>query len=110
MDKDYVVISVQSQKGGVGKTTVALNLARMLQKSNKYEVLLIDLDVAGTNAHEAIKSKLWKEIAFPVEFRSPINIDGKNSIRKLTNIVEMFDYYMAGEGVPRPFWKITRLR
>ena len=38
-----MIISVQNQKGGVGKTTLAINISYVLSSSNK-RVLLIDAD------------------------------------------------------------------
>lgn len=54
------IYSVESRKGGVGKTTIALNLAKALVKK-KYDVLLIDCDITGTPiTRAAVHSAFWK--------------------------------------------------
>ena len=47
------VVFVMSNKGGVGKTTIAVNLAYMLA-DKKFKVGLIDLDIHGPNAAKMI--------------------------------------------------------
>lgn len=44
--EDTYIIRVSSQKGGVGKTTIAVNLAASL-KAKDYDVLLVDADVTN---------------------------------------------------------------
>lgn len=56
---DYI-ISVESRKGGVGKTTAALCLGSLLREKN-YTVLLLDLDLTGTNASDIGNSPYWRD-------------------------------------------------
>lgn len=46
-DKKAHIVAICSQKGGVGKTTTAVNLASALVKFHKQRVLLVDLDPQG---------------------------------------------------------------
>lgn len=56
----YDVYSVESRKGGVGKTTIALNLAKGLIGKG-YDVLLVDCDITGTPiAYATLHSPFWK--------------------------------------------------
>ena len=42
------IIAILNQKGGAGKTTLATNLARALQKANNDSVILVDSDPQGS--------------------------------------------------------------
>ncbi|MFH1075627.1 MAG: ATP-binding protein [Pseudomonadota bacterium] len=52
-----MILSVASGKGGTGKTTVSVNLARVLDRS----VLLLDCDVEEPNAHLFLKGSACGE-------------------------------------------------
>ncbi len=71
----YEVYSVESRKGGVGKTTIALNLAKVLA-GKKYDVLLIDCDITGTPITKAAgNSVYWKdEVWAEYEGLEPMNL------------------------------------
>ncbi len=51
------VIGIGSGKGGVGKTTFAVNLATMLRESGK-KVLIFDADLGLANIHIAFKNRV----------------------------------------------------
>ena len=56
----FKLYSIESRKGGVGKTTIALNLAHAL--ISKGPVLLLDCDITGTSISEpASNSPFWHE-------------------------------------------------
>lgn len=78
------IISVVNQKGGVGKTTTAINLATYLAELGKF-VLLIDLDPQANATsgigidHQNINSGLYEVLMGPHSMRQatiPLNPDG----------------------------------
>lgn len=69
------IYSVESRKGGVGKTTIALNLAKVLARK-KYDVLLIDCDITGTPITKAAwHSPFWKRHVIAA-FKGHPDMDG----------------------------------
>jgi hypothetical protein len=55
-----IIISVESRKGGVGKTTAALCIGKSLLKEG-YAVLLFDTDITGTNIADCANSPFWHD-------------------------------------------------
>lgn len=99
---NFHVISVESRKGGIGKTTIALNLALILNEVKQCEVLFLDLDIAGTDASSFIRSLeeqrlIWKDKLHVL--RDPLD-----KTRDL-NLVDLFEQYMMGEEVPEVLWE-----
>jgi len=95
MRNNCMIISVESRKGGVGKTTAALNLARILLEKRGHAVLFLDVDITGTNATDCIDSPFWKDSCYPV--RNPAK--GKPDAANLLAIFER--QFMPGLGIPR---------
>ena len=46
-----MIVAIASGKGGTGKTSLAINLARMLERTYAFTVQLLDCDVEEPNAH-----------------------------------------------------------
>lgn len=85
---NIVYISIESRKGGVGKTTVALTLAELfLQKG--YQVLLVDMDIIGTRIDKTFiegNQNLLHEVSYEGD---------------AVNLLKLFnEVYMSGKEVP----------
>ena len=87
----YEVYSVESRKGGVGKTTIALNLAKALIRKG-YDVLLVDCDITGTPITDAaLHSPFWKG-----------NVKAVSHNEKPCNLIKFFkDVYLPGGGLDK---------
>ena len=90
MDNTFV-ISIESRKGGVGKTTAALNLAAYLLSKNFKHILILDLDFYGTNIADLEDSLYWGKYLNPLK---------KN--KKNINLLDLFfEYYLKGNIFPK---------
>lgn len=56
-NKNATIIAIAAQKGGVGKTTTAVNLASALARFHDMQVLLVDVDPQG-HVYTAIKKQV----------------------------------------------------
>ncbi len=91
-----LIVSVESRKGGVGKTTAALCLSQLLRSRN-YAVLFLDLDITGTNAADIAKSPFWESQVSIVKCGRD-----DDSPSKPCNLLQIFDQcYMMGKQIPR---------
>ncbi len=99
-DNKKLIISVESRKGGVGKTTAALCLAKLLLEKG-YAVLFLDLDITGTDATDIGESFYWKDILHPVTV-------GKKT--EPANLIELFhNDFMSGKLPQEIKYKIDQI-
>ena len=76
-------IAVSSGKGGVGKTTIAVNVALTLAK-NGNKTLLLDADLGMANAHLVLGVNPEKSLEKQISY-----LDGLSSIHVLTKLDEI---------------------
>ncbi|MBI5403375.1 MAG: ParA family protein [Ignavibacteriae bacterium] len=107
----FKFISVESRKGGVGKTTAALNLAKIFKNSG-YVVLLIDIDITGTNIIYDLRfSSFWKDETNSLELIEDDIILDKylkegESDKYKANLLDIYErFFMCGKALPD--WKIS---
>lgn len=94
-DRPELIVSVESRKGGVGKTTAALCLARILLERG-YTVLVLDLDFTGTNAADIAASPFWVSDLHIIR-----EVDEKGDDKNPLNLLTLFDQgFMAGIPIP----------
>ncbi|MDE1237051.1 ParA family protein [Vibrio aestuarianus] len=94
------IISFINLKGGVGKTTTAVNMAAILAKKHNKKVLLIDLDPQTNATVSLIKQTEWQEIhdskqtlfhLFEDMLRSTSNFDIEKAIVKDVSNINSLD-------------------
>ena len=94
-----LIVSVESRKGGVGKTTAALCLGRLLRK-REYAVLILDLDVTGTNAADVAGSPFWVKDIHTIRTAAG-NVHSSNVVPLPVNLLTLFERgFMVGKGAP----------
>lgn len=80
-----ITVAMVNQKGGTGKTTLATNLARALQRAGE-RVLLADSDPQGT-------ARDWRQAADKEEMPPVVGVDRPASLeRDLTEVAPSFDW------------------
>ncbi len=93
-----LIVSVESRKGGVGKTTAALCLGRILRRQG-YAVLVLDMDVTGTDAAEIAGSPFWSSDLHVIRQRSSDEKDRDSEVP--VNLLALFDEcFMTGQPLP----------
>ena len=88
--RNFKIISVESRKGGVGKTTAALNLADLLLEKG-YRVLLLDLDITGTSISGSFNNSYWRKRINSIK-------DYQNVDLNLLNFLK--NHFLTGEPWP----------
>lgn len=91
----FTVYSIESRKGGVGKTTIALNLAKQL--ISRGPVLLLDCDITGTSiSAPTTKSYFWNKLTNVVNL---LETDKNGEVTySEANLLDLFvNHYLKGE-------------
>lgn len=90
----FKIYSIESRKGGVGKTTIALNLAKVLLDEGP--VLLLDCDITGTSLSEPTSNSLqWARSCNVVKGEDGTNLNLLSYfVDKFTNGVVDIDKFV----------------
>lgn len=91
------VVSTYNVKGGVGKTTITMNLAAFYYKRLKKKVLMVDLDPQSNLSTALIKPRLVREGGLfgvgvstrRVEILEPLRDTGKSIVGLLTKAIQI---------------------
>lgn len=74
------LVTIFSAKGGVGKTTIATNLAYALAAGNNHEVCVVDLDLSFGDVAIALQIFPSRTIADTVAMQSNLDAEGLESV------------------------------
>lgn len=109
---------MESRKGGVGKTTAALLLAKHFVEKRSRPVLFLDLDLTGTEAAQAAKRlqdhPFWKDklnvVTKPTTWKAPPENSKNSKDAENLNLVELFERYMSGADLPAVTWETGHIK
>ena len=88
-----MIISVLNQKGGVGKTTIALSLSAYLSK--KFKILVIDADPQNSSTNWYLSAEMEERACFTVR-----SLSHKKIHLEIEEIKKEYDYIVI-DGPPR---------
>lgn len=107
------IYSMHSQKGGVGKTSIAIAIAGLEAIFNGKKVLLIDADLTGTSIKDILVRKDERDpykyinnviLAAPDDFVDYTSIISKGTKKKSSNLSGLHDFYYESEIDPKIFF------